>query len=116
MNLLLVFILLQAILRVKFVLNSKIKLIGEESDDFDEEEYDDYQGIKQAKPAALVSGILSFNDAPSPIENSPISVIEMNFEDAFEITKEWIENYLIPTFKTDKMIPKSVIKKVKMEK
>ena len=105
MNLLLIFILLQAILRVKFVLNSKIELIEEEIENsfkIDSETIVDNQIIVNT----VESQISDFSDSPSPIEISPTSV-------AFEITKEWIENYLIPTFKADKMISKRVIKKVK---
>lgn len=106
MNFLLIFLLLQAILRVKFVLNREIKLV-EEGEDNEFSEEDDHQriksGNKQVKPA-VASGKFNFHDAPSqyPIEISPTSVIEMSTEDASEITTEWIESRLIPTFKADK--------------
>jgi hypothetical protein len=111
MYLLIVFLLLQAIFKLKFVYNSK--LIFEK----EEEDYDDYWGAKDDDMPLTPIMKLILDESLSqssygPLEVSPTSVTEMKVEDDFNVTKEWIENILIPSFKAGKMIPISVIKKV----
>lgn len=116
MNFILVFFLLQAIYRVKFVFNSKLIAGAYE----DKEDAEDESGFKEEYdvPVLLtpISKLISFEPSSQssciPFEVSPTSVTEMGVDDDFKITKEWIEGVLIPTFKAGKMLPISVIIKV----
>ena len=116
MNLILIFLLLQAVLKVNTVFGSHLNSSAYNDDDFEvaEDEWRvkelEYKTDSPKVPCDCVPTIeIPFN---SLNQVSPNSVAEVLEEDAFEITKEWIENYLMPIFKAGKMIPKHVIQKV----
>lgn len=114
MNLFLIFVCLQATLRVTFVFssapidnNSTYLVDNDTSDKFEDE---DGWGL----PSSSAKMDVTFG-SPTSILCGPVSPVpftETIVGDDVKITKEWIENYLIPTFQAGRMIPTKLVQKV----